>query len=72
MIKPDQMGHAFVFLSKVNDKHVDDLISLLRNVKEHIKDPSITDIVKNQEQSLISFFPIEKLMCKLIFDLVKS
>lgn len=64
MMKPDEMGHAFVFISKANDKHVGDLISLLKNIKEYIKDPSITDIVEKQGQSLISFFPIEKLMCK--------
>lgn len=68
-MKPDKMGHAFVFCSKVNDKHVDDLIALLNKLKEHIKDPSITDIVEKQEQSLISFFPIKKLICKLYFFL---
>lgn len=61
------MGHAFVFCSKVNDSHVDDLITLLKNIKEHIKDPSIIDIVEKQEQSLVSFFPIQKLMCKFLF-----
>lgn len=66
-MKPDEMGHAFVFCSKVNDTHVDELIALLINIKEYIKDPSITDILEKQEQSLISFFPIEKLMCKLFF-----
>jgi len=66
-MKPDEMGHAFVFCSKVNDKHVDDLITLLKQLKEHIKDPSITDIVEKQEQSLISFFPIKKLICKFYF-----
>jgi len=66
-MKPDKMGHAFVFCSKVNDTHVDDLITLLKKLKEHIKDPSITDIVEKQEQSLISFFPIKKLICKLYF-----
>lgn len=65
-MKPDEMGHAFVFCSKVNDKRIDDLITLLYNVKEHIKDPSITDIVEKQGKSLISFFPITKLMCKLM------
>jgi len=63
-MKPDRMGHAFVFCSKVNDKNVDDLIALLKELKKHIKDPSIIDIVVKQEQSLISFFPIKKLMCK--------
>jgi len=67
MMKPDKMGHAFVFCSKVNDKHVDDLIALLKKLKEHIKDPSIIDIVEKQEQSLISCFPIKTLMCKLFF-----
>lgn len=61
------MGHAFVFCSKGNDTHVDELIALLNNVKEHIKDPSITDIVEKQEKSLISLFPIEKLLCKYYF-----
>lgn len=65
MMKPDEMGHAFVFCSKVNDKHVDELIALLKKLKEHIKDPSIIDIVEKQEQSLISFIPIKKVMCKL-------
>lgn len=65
-MKPDEMGHAFVFCSKVKDVHKDDLMTLLYNVKEHIKDPSVTDIVEKQSQSLVSFFPIEKLMCKLI------
>lgn len=60
------MGHAFVFCSKLNSEFVDDLITLLKNVKEHIKDPSVTDIVENQGQSLISFYSIEKLMCKLL------
>jgi len=66
-MKPDEMGHAFVFCSKVSDKHVDELITLLMKLKEYIKDPSIIDIVEKQEQSLISFFPIQKLMCKLYF-----
>lgn len=59
------MGHAFVFCSKLKDNHVDNLIALLYQVKDHIKDPSITDIVERQGKSLISLFPIEKLMCKL-------
>lgn len=59
------MGHAFLFHSKLNDKHLDNLITLLYQIKDHVKDPSITDIVENQGTSLISFFPIEKLMCKL-------
>ncbi|CAI6369395.1 unnamed protein product [Macrosiphum euphorbiae] len=67
VMKPDKMGHAFVFCSKVNDKHVDDLITLLNKLKEHIKDPSITDIVEKQEQSLISFFPIKKLIFQPIY-----
>ncbi|XP_022172751.1 cap-specific mRNA (nucleoside-2'-O-)-methyltransferase 2-like [Myzus persicae] len=67
VMKPDKMGHAFVFCSKVNDKHVDDLMALLKKLKEHIKDPSIKDIVEKQEQSLISFFPIKKLMFQPIY-----
>lgn len=62
------MGHGFVFCSKLDDKHVGDFISLLNNIKEHMKDPSITDIVEKQGQSLISFFPIEKLMCKFFLS----
>jgi len=66
-MKPDEIGHAFVLCSKINNKRVDDLITLLRDVKEHIKDLTITEIVEKQEQSLIAFFPIQKLMCKLLF-----
>lgn len=66
-MKPDEMGHAFIFCSKLSDKRIDDLITLLKNIKEYIKDPSITDIVEKQGQSLISLFQIEKLMCKLLF-----
>lgn len=65
-MKPDEMGHAFVFCSKVNDKNVDDLMALLIDVKKHIKDPSVTDIVEKQELSLLSLYPIEKLLCELI------
>jgi len=67
MFKPDKMGHAFLFCSKSNDKSVDELIALLKCIKEHIKDPSIKDIAEKQGQSLISFFPIEKLLCKFLF-----
>jgi len=68
VMKPDEMGHAFVFCSKMNNNRVDGLIDLLWKVKDHIKDHiSITEIVDKQQQSLISFFPIEKLMCKLFF-----
>lgn len=63
------MGHAFVFCSKLDDKHFDDFIALLNNIKEHMKDPSITDIVEKQGQSLISFFPIEKLICKYFWHI---
>lgn len=66
-MKPDEMGHAFIFCSKLSDKRTDDLITLLKNIKEYIKDPSITDIVEKQGQSLISLFKIEKLMCKSLF-----
>ncbi|VVC25401.1 Ribosomal RNA methyltransferase FtsJ domain,Adrift-type ribose 2-O-methyltransferase domain,S- [Cinara cedri] len=66
VIKPDEMGHAFVF-SKLKGTHIDNLITLLYQIKEHIKDPSITDIVEKQGKSLISFFPIEKLMFQPIY-----
>ena len=65
MIKPVEMGHAFVFCSKLNGKSTDDLMSVLSNVKEHIKDLNITEILENLGKSLLSFFPIDKLMCKL-------
>jgi hypothetical protein len=59
------MGHAFIFCSKKNDKFIDDLISILSYVKTHIKNLNITEIVEKQGKSLLSFFPIDKLMCKL-------
>jgi hypothetical protein len=61
------MGHAFVFSSKINDKSIDDLMSVLYNVKDHIKDLNITEILEKQGQSLLSFFPIDKLICKFLF-----
>jgi hypothetical protein len=67
MIKPVEMGHAFVFCSKINGKSTDDLMSMLYNVKEHIKDLNITEIMEKQGQSLLSFLPIDKLMCKFLF-----
>jgi hypothetical protein len=67
VIKPVEMGHAFVFCAKLNGKSIDNLISVLTNVKEHIKDLNITEILENQGQSLLSFFPIDKLMCKFLF-----
>jgi len=69
-MKPNEIGHAFVLCSKINDKRVDGLITLLQDVKEHIKDLTITEIVEKQGQSLISFFPIQKLMCKLLFSFI--
>lgn len=72
-MKPDEMGHAFVFSSKINNDDITDgLIDLLWNVKDHIKDPSITEIIEKQEQSLISIFPIDKLMCKPFSKFVKQ
>jgi hypothetical protein len=59
------MGHAFIFCSKMNDKCIDDLISMLYDVKAHIKNLNITEIVEKQGKSLLSFIPIDKLMCKL-------
>jgi hypothetical protein len=61
------MGHAFVFCSKLNGKSIDDLMSVFSNVKEHIKDLNNTEILEKQSQSLLSFFPIGKLMCKFLF-----
>lgn len=71
-MKPDEIGHAFVFCSKLNNQQVDGLITLLQDIKDNIKDPSITEIFEQQGQSLISFFPIKKLMCKLLFMFAKS
>jgi hypothetical protein len=51
----------------MNGKSIDDLMSVLYNVQEHIKDLNITEIMENQGQSLLSFFPIDKLMCKFLF-----
>jgi len=65
------MGHAFIFCSKIKNTRVDDLLALLNTVKEHIKDPTITDIVEKQGQSIISLFPIDKLLCKLLFVFIK-
>ncbi|XP_025407467.1 cap-specific mRNA (nucleoside-2'-O-)-methyltransferase 2-like [Sipha flava] len=67
VIKPVEMGHAFVFCSKINGKSIDDLMSVLYNVKEHIKDLNITEIMEKQGQSLLSFFPIDKLMYESIY-----
>jgi hypothetical protein len=67
VIKPVEMGHAFVFCSKHNGKSIDNLMSVLSNVKEHIKDLNITEIVEDQGQSLLFFFQIDKLMCKFLF-----
>ncbi|XP_025423734.1 uncharacterized protein LOC112693059 [Sipha flava] len=67
VIKPVEMGHAFVFCSKLNGKSTDDLMSVLSNVKEHIKDLNITEILEKQGQSLLSFFPIDKLMYESIY-----
>ncbi|XP_025415255.1 cap-specific mRNA (nucleoside-2'-O-)-methyltransferase 2-like [Sipha flava] len=67
VIKPVEMGHAFVFCAKLNGKSIDNLISVLTNVKEHIKDLNITEILENQGQSLLSFFPIDKLMYESIY-----
>jgi hypothetical protein len=66
VIKPVEMGHAFVFCSKLNGKSIDDLMSVLYSVKEHIKNLNITEIMEMQGQSLLSFFPIDKLMCKFL------
>jgi hypothetical protein len=41
VIKPVEIGHAFVFCSRLNGKSIDDLMSVLSNVKEHIKDLNI-------------------------------
>lgn len=59
------MGHAFLFSSKLNDKHVNELITLLKCIKEYIKNPSTKDIAEKHGQSLISFFPIKTFLCKL-------
>ncbi|XP_025412444.1 uncharacterized protein LOC112684930 [Sipha flava] len=67
VIKPIEMGHAFVFCSKLNGKSIDDLMSVFSNVKEHIKDLNNTEILEKQGQSLLSFFPIGKLMYESIY-----
>jgi hypothetical protein len=66
VIKPVEMGHTFVFCSKFNGKNINDLISILSYVKKHIKDLNITEILEKQGQSLLSFFPIDKLMGKFL------
>jgi hypothetical protein len=56
VIKSVETGHAFVFCSKLNGKSIDDLMSVLYNVKEHIKDLNITEILEKQGQSLQFLF----------------
>jgi hypothetical protein len=65
VFKPDEMGHVFIFCSKMNDKFIDNLISIFYYVKAHMRNLNITEILENLGKSLLSFFPIDKLMCKL-------
>ncbi|XP_050428080.1 cap-specific mRNA (nucleoside-2'-O-)-methyltransferase 2-like [Adelges cooleyi] len=67
MIKPNEMGHALIFCSKKTNQYACDWLALLKEIKDHIKDPTIADVVEKQGKSLISCFTIDKLIFQPIY-----
>lgn len=66
MIKPDEMGCALVFRSKLNNNYCCDLISLLRTTKK-VMEPLVAD---ESQEAVIALFQINKLICKFNFKLI--
>ncbi|XP_050533792.1 cap-specific mRNA (nucleoside-2'-O-)-methyltransferase 2-like [Daktulosphaira vitifoliae] len=67
VMKPNKMGHSFIFCSKKVDKTASDWMSLLKEIVGYIKDPNISEILEKQGKSLISFFPINTLIFQPIY-----